>query len=903
MKRRNVRRHATDVARPPRVTEWLLSVVLRGEEGRVILGDLREDYAHEVRARGERAARSWFRREALGLLSSVGWSPYQPAVTQLTRGQQSRGEAMRTSLSVAGLVQDLFYARRAVGRDRALIVLGTVILGIGIAASVSIFSVVRPLLLQSLPFPDAERLVWIANVNDDGGLSGVTSRASNLMDFRRNLDELDGVGGYFAFFRGDPVVLSGDGDPETLVGVPITHDFLDVLGVQPARGVDFGPEVDGLGFGESSEVLISHALWQRRFGGAADVVGSEVVLNGRARQIIGITPASFGFSSIFEPDTNVDVFTPFPVNERTDQWGNTLSLVGRLAGGVTIDSAAAEMESLLASLKEENPQRWGLAARMIGLQETIAKPFRSAYALLMASALVMLLIACVNFSNLLLARAPKRADEMLVRSAHGASAPRLVRQLVVESLMVAVAGAVLGTLLSLVVIRIVAASTALSIPLLGAAQVDVGALVLAVVLGGLVGVAGGLAPALQVAFDAGLTGRGGVSRATTSGLFQRRLREGLVVVQVGLACSLLVLGSLLLGSFQRLLDVNVGFASEGGWVWKVQPPAGEMSFAQLNNWFDEVREMVAAISGIERVGLTDDLPLGDDRAWGLGLPGEERDEPLDGFPHIVSHEYLETMQIAVLEGRSFELQDTQESTPVAILNETAARQLFPEGGALGRQIRFGGGGAEVIGIAEDIRHQRLEREASLQVYLSMKQTQDFYAMDLVVFSELPEAAVARQVGTVLRDLNPNLPITEYRSLESVLRSSVSARRFTLTILATFALTALLLAALGIYGVLSSSVSSQQREIGIRMALGETAVGVLSRVVGRTVLMATAGVALGVIALIPARRVVESLLFEMTASDPRVYAVTTGLLIMVSALAGLGPALRAAKTDSSHVLRS
>ncbi len=906
MTRRLWRPQVTDVIRPPRVTEWLLSLVLRGEQGRVILGDLREDFAHEVRARGVRSARSWFRREAFGLMASLGWSPNQPAVGRTDesagRPARARGSEMKSVLGLRGVGQDFRYARRSMAKDRTLVLLGAVILGIGIAASVSIFSVVRPLMLQPLPFPQSERLVWIANVGE-GGLSGVTSRASNLMDFRERLAELDGVGGYFAFFRGDPMVASGDGEPETLVGVPITHDFLDVLGIRPSRGVDFGPEVDRLGFGESTEILISHALWLRRFGGDPDIVGKDMMLNGRSRQIIGVMPSGFDFSSVFEPDTRVDVLTPFPVNESTDRWGNTLSIVGRLSREATLDSAAAEMERLLVSLREDDPRRWGLAARMSALQSTLAKPFRPAFLVLIASALVMLLLVCVNFSNLLLARAPQRAQEMLVRAAHGASAPRLVRQLIFESLVVAGVGALLGAGLAFAVLRTVAASSAVAIPLLGASRVDLSALVLAVTLAAAVGVLGGLAPALQVAAGTGLAGRGGGSRAVTSGVVHRRLRETLVVVQVGLACSLLVLGALLMGSFKRLLDVNVGFASEGGWVWTLQPPSGPLTLAQLNQWFDQARERVATVPGVERVGLTDDLPLGDDRTWSIEVPGEAREEPLDAFIHIVGHDYLETMQIAVVEGRSFDLQDSETSTPVAILNRTAARMLFPRGGALGRQVVLGDGVVEVVGIAEDIRHQRLDLEASLQVYLSMKQIEDFSAMDLVVFSSLPEDTLVRQVSEALREVDNRIPVAEYRSLPSVLQQSVATRRFLLSILTAFASTAVMLAALGIYGVLSSTVSAQQREIGIRMALGESAGGVLSRVVGRTLLMAALGVSVGVLVLIPIRRLVDSLLFEMSASDPRVYAVIAVLLLAVSALAGLGPALRASRTDSSLVLRS
>lgn len=616
-------------------------------------------------------------------------------------------------------------------------------------------------------------------------------------------------------------------------------------------------------------------------------------------------PASFDFSSIFNPTAPVDFLLTWPIAERTNQQGNTTTMVARLKPGVTIEVAQAELESIIVGLSEAEPDRWGLGATTSGLQERIARPFRSGMLLLVAAAGLVMSIVCVNLSNMLLARSPRRRREMAVRRTLGATRSRLVRQLLIESVLVSMCGALLGASTAAMVTRFVAGTQGLEIPLLSMVSVDFSALMFTATIAVVAGLLVGVVPALQVSEGGEAEALSGSSRGSSAGRGSRRLRELLVVSEVAMACVLLVFGGLVLRSFQQVMDVDLGFEPSNTVAWQLrtsrdfETPEAEVAF------YDEVMATVEAVPGVVAAGLVDALPLGGNRTWGGRVVGKvyEGDEGESYFPHVIDHRYLAAMRIPLVEGRLFTPDDDRESAVVVIVNETAAATMFPGGDAIGQFLELWYGHVEVIGVVGDVKHRALELGADNEVYFPMAQMGDFSTLGLVVRTSLPAETIAGPVGTAIRTVDAQMPTEDYQTLDSVVERAVSPRRFTLQLLVAFAASALLLAAIGIYGVLSYSVTERIPEIGIRMALGESAAEVRRGVVARTLGLALVGVAVGTVAAFLGARFIGSLLYGVAPTDPITFVTMIGLLLGVATISGLIPAIRASRTDSATALRS
>ncbi|HVS12476.1 MAG TPA: ADOP family duplicated permease [Thermoanaerobaculia bacterium] len=795
--------------------------------------------------------------------------------------------------------QDLAQALRAVRSDLGLFFFATAVIGLGVGAATAVFSVMSPLMLRPLPFEDPGRLVWIANEHPESGLSGVTSRTGNLRDFREWSRSLEGLTGYNAFSVNASENLTGDGEPERVAVVEVAHDFLDVLGVRPAIGRNFVPE-EGLDEGRSA-VLLAHGFWSRRYGADPEVVGRVTILDGRPHVVVGVLPPSFGFAGVFAPRSRVDLLRPFPITSRTDRWGNTLSMIGRLRPGVSVASAQAELDGIVDALQEADPDRWGLGAVVSPLREHVAGPFRSAFLLLAAAAGGVVLIVSVNLSNLLLARSPRRVREMAIRNALGAGRGRLIRQLVLESLVLSTCGAIVGVGVAALAIRLVTGSSGIGIPLLSTASIDGAALFFSVAVAAVTGLLVGVLPAFVV------TRRGGLAAATPGrgvggGRRGRRLREALVMSEIALACVLLVTGGLLLKSFQRVLDVDLGFRPEGAISWQITPTRGFDSLEEKNAYFEQLAQRVAAVPGVEAVGLSDSLPLVRNRSWSMRAASVERraDDQKQAFPHLVDHRYIGAMGIPVIAGRSLGPDDTGETERVVVINQTAAAAMFDDPAPIDRML-VAGPEWRVVGVVADVRHQSPEQQAGSEVYFPFTQHGDFGTMALVVRSRLAADVLAPSVGAAIRAFDPALPSREYQTLGAIVDLSLSPRRFTVSVLGTFAAAALLLAAVGIYGVLSYAVTEQAPEISIRMALGESAAAVCQRVVGRTLILALLGVALGLALSLLATRWIGSLLYDVEPTDTMTFAVMTATLLAVAVLAGALPARRASRTDPTRLL--
>ena len=808
------------------------------------------------------------------------------------------------------LVQDVRYALRSVRHNAGFFVTAVLIIGLGVGGSTAIFSVVNPMLLRSLPFHQPDRLVWIAN-SGSGGLSSVTSRTRNLMDYRRLNRSFEQMSGYFAFFDYIGYNLVGDGEPERLVGVPVARDFLRILGVQPEVGRDF-VEDDEVNYDEdtyqtTAAIILTHGFWQRRYAGDPSVVGRTLTINDAPSTVVGVLPASFDFATFFSPGSRIDFLTPYPINEQSDRQSNTLVIIGRMKPGVTVADAQAELDLMNEQLQADDPERWGLGAVATDMQEKITGRFRRAMLLLAGAAGLVMAIVCANLSNLLLARSADRRKEIAVRAAMGASRARLIRQMLTESMVLASAGAALGVMVAYAITRAVANATAINVPLLHSVTIDGTALTFTVLLAAVAGLLFGIVPAMQASIggeQAALTDAGRGSSVGRKGAW---IRESLVVSEVALACILLVGGGLLMRSFFAVLEVDLGFDERGAMAWRVDTArefdSGEAKIA----YFQRIVRSVAEVPGVERVGFSDTLPLGRNRGWTVRVQGVDYGENCcpGALPRLVDPGYLQAMGIPLISGRYFERTDTLDTELVIIINETAARSLFPEqDDPVNRVLLVSGEEFRIAGIVADVRHSSLEEVSGNEMYILITQQPNWWgAVELVARSPLPPQSLAGPVRAAIRAVDPDLPASDFQTLEGIVDRAVSPRRFILLLIQAFAFTALLLACLGIYGVLSYTVSQRTQEMGIRMALGARASQMQWQVVARTLALAAVGIVIGCAGALLLSRLIVSLLYDVEPTDPLTFVGVTSLLALIAVLAGYFPARRASRIDPMKVLTS
>ena len=796
--------------------------------------------------------------------------------------------------------QDLTFTLRGLRRAPGFFTVAVLILGLGIGATTAVFSVVNAVLLRPLPFEEPERLVRVANTGS-GGLSSVTSRSSNLRDWARLNDSFDDLAAYYAFFDYERFTLSGRGEPEHLVGVGVTETFLDMLGVQPMLGRNFVAE-ECVWNGRPA-VLLTHSFWERRFGADPNIVGQSLILNSDSVTVVGVLPASFDFASYFSPGSRIDFLRPFPVSDETDRWGNTLAVIGRLKPGVTIAQAQAELDLINAQLAEADPGRWGLGAAVSNLREHVTGQFEDVLVLLAVAVGFVLLIACTNLSNLLLARAASRRKEMAIRSAVGAGRERLIRQLLTEALVLSACGGLLGLLTAFALTRGVAATQAVAIPLLQSVRIDAAALgfALVVVLG--TGLLFGIVPALQVSASRANEELRDSGRGMSEGTGHAWMRSGLVVSEVALACMLLVGAGLLLRSFIALLDADLGFQPEQRVAWRVETDRQFENLSERARFYERLMDRVRSIPGVESVGLTDTLPLGRNRTWGLAAKGvvyREGEHPY-AFPRMVSPGYIGAMGIPLLKGRDFTTRDTTETERVVMLNEAAAERLWPGQDPIGRKI-LNNGDWTVAGVLANVRHSSLEEESGLEMYFPIAQQGDWRATDMVVRTTLPVESLVPAKRVAIREIDDTMPTGEYQTLDSIVDRAASPRRFIVSLLGAFAIAAVLLASLGIYGVISYSVSRRTQEIGIRMALGASTRNVRIQVMKGTLALTAAGIVIGVLGALAVTRLMASLLYGVTSTDPSTFAVTIGVLTLVAFVAGYVPARRASRVHPMTALQ-
>ncbi len=794
------------------------------------------------------------------------------------------------------LWQDLRYSLRTLRKNPGFAAVVILILALGVGANTAIFSLVNAVLLRQLPFPEADRLVMVWEDMTFLGFSRNTPAPANFVDWRKQNQVFEDM----AAIRFRTLNLTGDGEPERLDARGVTASFFSIVRVQPLLG---RPILDDDDRPEAGKVaVISYGLWQRRFGGEANIVGKDIVLDGEKYSVIGVMPPRFSF-----PTQGIDVYVPTGFDAAT--WNRRTShflfVAARLKPGISWQRAQSDMQTIAERLQRDYPDTNArVGATVLPMREQYAGGVRLAFIVLLGAVGFVLLIACANIANLLLARAASRRKEMAVRAALGAGRWRVIRQLLTENILLAGIGGALGVLLARAsftfLSRLIPPAMGDGSPL----QLDYQVLAFSLLVSLAAGVLFGLAPAWQasrVDLNDALK-QGGRQSFLASG---KRVRSSLVVAEVALAVVLLTGAGLLMQTLARLRGVDLGFRTDNSLVMttvlstaKYTKDTDRVAFAR------QVLDRIKALPGVVNAGYVSTLPLiikGNTRGFvveghPLPLPGES----LDANYREVSSEYLQTMGIPLRRGRFLEEQDRAESKAVAVINETMARKFWPNEDALSKRFKFTNDPTqtwrEIVGIAGDIHQMGLEEPPRAELYMTLQQARMPDPNFLVVRTTGNPLNLAAAVRNEIRAVNPEQPISNIRTLEDIVEVEVSQRHLQMELLGGFSALALLLATIGIYGVLHYTVAQRTPEIGVRMALGARRQDVLRMVVLQGIRLATIGVIAGLAAALALTRVMSSLLFGVSASDPATYAAVTAVLLVVAAVASYIPARRASRVD-------
>ncbi|WP_246153641.1 ABC transporter permease [Terriglobus albidus] len=808
--------------------------------------------------------------------------------------------------------QDLRYTFRILLRDRGFAAISVLILALAIGANISVFSVVNSLLLRPLPFPESNRLVWIAPPPSECGLSCATYSADAYDEFRAGNRTFQDVTGYFAFSTADNLRLRGHGDPVPVTGLDVIGNFFQVLGVQPAMGRLF--TADEGRKGSQPAVLLSNAFWKRQFAADPNIIGKPISLSGQAGElvtVVGVLPASFDFGAVFAPGTRIDVFTPLYLDQARD-WGNIVTLIGRLKPHVTaaqaLDDANRIAPDIYFNVKyPETKGRYKGDLIPVSLKDHVTGALRRSLIILWSAVGLILLIAGVNLSNLLLARSAARAKEFAIRSALGASRSRVVRQLLMESFVLSSAGAVLGIALAAILLRWLSHQGSLALPLLSSLRIDGHAAGWSVLIVTFTALLFGFLPGLRMSRvnhqealkDSGQ--RAGLGRT------HERLRSTLVVSEIALACVLLISAGLLLRSFLKVLDVDLGFRPDSAasikFDYEDSAPTFEAAAAKRGAIFQQALTQISALPGVEAAGIADYLPLGPNRQWDEPAPQGKtfaRGTLPSPLVYVVSPGFFRAMGIQ-FEGRDFTWADNLQSQRVVLINHSAARVYWPGESAVGKILMRGKEADHVIGVVNDVREEDVEAGTGSQIYYPATQ-QDPAGAQLVIRTSLPPASLATGILHILRALNPRQPAAEFRPLRTIVDRAVSPRRFFMMLVGAFASLGVLLAALGIYGIISYSVTQKTQEIGVRMALGATTGRVRRDVILSTLRLAAIGIVTGTVVSITSARLIASLLFGTSPWDMTTYLVMMLAILAVALMSGYLPARRASRVDPLAALR-
>ena len=807
-------------------------------------------------------------------------------------------------------LQDLRQALRRLARSPGFTVIAVLTLALAIGANTAIWSVVHGLLLRPLPFAEPDRLVQVRRSSAQESAAEIAiPRFLFWRDHARVFDHL-------ATFDnlGAGLNLAGSGPPERLLGSRVSRDFLSVFGIHPLLGRDFLPEEDRPG--ARRVALLSHDLWSRRFGADASVLGRALRMNGETYTVIGVLPAAFHFPA------KVEIWTPLQIDPASREKANYLEVVGRLRPGIGIREAGATMAVVDRQFRAAFPDLVGKSKQVAVLQplrERLYGQVRPALLVLLAAVFSVLLIACVNLANLQLARAAARRREIAIRNALGAGAGRLVRQLLTESLLLALAGGAVGVLVGATVLPLLLAISPTQVDLLAPIRVDGSVLVFTAGLALLSGLLFGLAPAFGAARSAPHTSIQESSNRATGGRHGMRIRRLLVVVEVALSLVLLTAAGLLVKSFSGLLGTAPGFAADHVLTAKLALPEKRYGDPTALDRFDrQVLARLAAIPAVTHAALAVTLPLEEGPHMPFTIDGRYRGKESDegtGMAEYraVTADLFATLRIPLAAGRGFTAADRLGAPGVALVNETAARRFWPQGDALGARVTIGQPSMPeladpaprtIVGVVKDVHEMGLDKEVPAILYLPVSQMSPplssmlvaFLPLNLVVRTEGTPPGLAAALERAVWAVDPEQPVTEVRWMEELLSRSLGLQRFGALLLGLLALIALLLAAMGIYGVLSYLVEQRTREMGVRMALGASGGAVQRLVVRQGMAAVLAGVVLGLAGSFALTRLLASQLVGVSVRDPAAFALAPVILLGVALLACGLPAHRASRMD-------
>jgi putative ABC transport system permease protein len=797
------------------------------------------------------------------------------------------------------IIRDVRYGVRVMLRERAVTAVAVLALALGAGANTAIFSVVDGVLLRPLPFPEPERLVRVAAENPS---QQITNGPTSFQDYSDWKAETGAFAGLSYFLPWNTVLAEGD-EPERLPAVLMSHDTFTTLGLKPVAGRSFLPEEDRPG-GERV-VMITEGFWKRRYGGDPAVVGGALRFTGGTRTIVGVVPdvlgPIFGEAEIFIP------WTPDPANGRSDRF---IIALGRLRPGATATQANAELGAVSARLESaylKDNEGWG--ATVVPLMDFVAGEVRPALLVLLGAVAFVLLIACVNVANLLLARAAARRREVALRTALGATRWRLVRQFLTESVLLYGLGGVAGLAVAAVIIRLLVAYGPRNIPRLEEVSLDARALAFTFGVSVAVGLLFGIVPALRASRE-DLAGTLREARASGESFARNRLRGTLVVVEVALSFVLLVGAGLLVESFVRVRGVDPGFNPDGVVVAQMRLPNHYDTPEKEAAVVDRLLASLAAMPGARAVAGAGNLPLGGGGFYSAsafireGDPVAKESERQTMIVPVTA-DYFRAMEIQLLRGRGLSVDDNRlGSPPVIVVNETIAARYYPGQDPVGKRVWFVDEEEtprEIVGVVRDIRNAGLDTPPDPITYMPLLQ-RPLNSLAFVVRAEGDPASLVPAIKAATREVDPLVAVFQARALSEIVAESVSGRRFQMALLTSFAFLALLLAAVGVYGVMSYSVARRTNEIGVRVALGATTGSVTRLVVGQGTRLALAGIALGLAGALALSRVLESTLYGVSPTDVRTLATAAALLAGVAVLACYIPARRAARVDPVAALR-
>ena len=801
------------------------------------------------------------------------------------------------------LLQDLRYAARTLLKKPGFCLIAVITLALGIGGSTAIFTVVDAALLRGLPYRSPERLYHLWESRPQKEFPQREFSYPDYQDYQQNqVCEI-------AAYTGGGAIMSGRGEPERVLAPAATANFFSLLGVQPIIGRTFQPGEDKPG--APRVTVLTYGMWQRKFGGDQGIIGQSLTLNGDSYTIVGVLPASFQFA--LRP---ADLWRPYQPNEAqlTRRFLHGTNVIGRLKPGVSAEQAQKELSVIASRIEQDhNESHAGTGLSLVPLQEQVVGQVKPILLVLLAAVGFVLLIACANVASLLLTRSLSRQKEVAIRSALGASRWRVIRQLLTESVLLSLAGGAAGLLVAYwgvaALVAVLPESQLNALPFLKSLSIDRSILAFSFGLSFLTGLVFGLAPAIQSSrLDLNeVLKEGGRNMSAGAG---HRLRSALVMSEIALAVVLLVGAGLMMKSLLRLLHANVGFNPENVLTMSISLPAGKYTDdTRQVSFYDQLKERVQSLPGVNGVGTVDKLPLqpgnttrfiveGDP----IPAPGQETEANL----RVASESYFQTLGVPIIAGRVFDQRDKADAPEVVMIGKSLADRIFAGRDPIGRRLVYTAGQAppvQIVGVVGDVKIAGLDEAARPVLYYPYKQNPGL-ATNLVVRTNADPAALAGAIRNEIRTLEPDVAIFSVRAMEELISDSPAAfmRRFPALLISIFAGVALLLSSIGIYGVVSYSVSQQTHYIGVRMALGAQASDILRMVLKQGLALALVGMAIGVVAALALMRLLRSLLYEVQTTDGATFALVIGTLFFVTLFACYLPARRATKVDPLVALR-